>query len=285
MQQETIDFSHCAFGSVGATRVDGVGPSEETATPIHQAAARVSAVGVDGGLCRKLDAARKDLLDLTCRNNLLNTPRGSSQSSRLEIVDELSDEVFRHLVREGKAMSFLPVPDREEGEREGDTPADTGLLFQPEDEEVDENGVAPRHIDDRLQTRLTSERLQRKLLRLFYDARTFEEEQGVNILYLALGFLKWFEADSSDRVRHAPLLLIPVKLDRNSANSRFKLRYTDDDLATNLSLQAKLEAEFGVELPDVPDVEDLSPGDYFAEVAKAVADRPRWEVLRDDMVL
>lgn len=54
---------------------------------------------MDNTLIEKLDIARKDLLDLTARNRLVNTPRGSGRSGRLEIVDELSEEVFRHLVR------------------------------------------------------------------------------------------------------------------------------------------------------------------------------------------
>ena len=52
------------------------------------------------------------------------------------------------------------------------------MLFQPEDddEQEDAEGHLPtRHVDRNLQTVLTSEQLQRKLLKLYYDARTFEE--------------------------------------------------------------------------------------------------------------
>ena len=230
-----------------------------------------------------LENARRELLDLTARNRLLNTARSSTRSSRLEIVDELSDEVFRHLVAEGKAMSFLPV--REEEQAEGNGDEDQGLLFQPEEDELDESGLAARHIDNKLQTRLTSDRLQKRLLKLFYDARTYEEEQGVNILYLAVGFLKWYEDDNSGRERFAPLVLIPATLDRQSATSRFKIRYTEDDINTNLSLQARLKSDFGVELPDGPDIEELRPSDYYAAVATAVRGQPRWEVLPNDVVL
>lgn len=41
-----------------------------------------------------------------------------------------------------------------------------------------------RHAETRLQTRLTPKGLQQCLLELYLDARTLEEEQGVNILYL-----------------------------------------------------------------------------------------------------
>ena len=221
-----------------------------------------------------LDNARTGLLDLSTRNRLLSTSR-TSRSSRLEVVDELSEETFRHLVKEGKSMGFLPKP-------EGDSESDH-LFDQPEDDE--ENGLATRHTDDKLQTELISEKLQRRLLKLFYDARTFEEEQGVNILYLALGFLKWYEDDKSDRERFAPLILVPVELSRRSATSRFKIKYTEDDITTNLSLQARLKSDFGILLPEVPEDDEISPEEYFDAVSNTIRDKRRWEVLRNDMVL
>lgn len=293
---------------------------------------------------QKLEAARRELLDLTGRNRLLNTQRSSSRSSRLEIVDEKSQEVFRHLVLEGKAMGFLPgidpaeVPDLTDtpdslnfdddgpglkvteelefddvtGESSGDsfdarqeasltdfveahTPSDFHCapeLGQPDENESDENesddsgqdGPADRHVDSNLQTPLTSEKLQKRLLRLFYDARTYEEEQGVNILFLALGFLKWVEPDKSDKPRYAPLILVPVVLSRRSAGTKFRIRYADEEIITNLSLAEKLKVDFNLELPQIPE-EDLDPAAYFEVVRTAVASEETWEVLGDDMVL
>ncbi|WP_406693837.1 DUF3320 domain-containing protein [Singulisphaera sp. Ch08] len=55
----------------------------------------------------RLNADRRDLLDLSLRNPLLNyRPR----SRGLEIVGESPPDVFRILVREGRAMSFLHDP-------------------------------------------------------------------------------------------------------------------------------------------------------------------------------
>ena len=228
----------------------------------------------------RLESSRKDLLDLTARNRLISTPRGRSRTRSIEIVDERSDEIFRLLVRERKSMSFLAGRESDDGEG-----AENEVLFQPEDEGDSDGELAARHTDTRLQTTLTSAALQKRLLQTFTDARTFEEEQGVSILYLAMGFLQWFEAPQSDKARFAPLLLVPVDLERQSAGTRFKLKIREEDITTNLSLQAKLNGEFGVTMPDVPDLEDLNPSDYFAEVANSVKDQERWEVLPNDMVL
>jgi hypothetical protein len=239
-----------------------------------------SANGAD--VIKGIQSTRRDLLDLSARNRLINTPRGPSPGRRIEIVDERSEEVFRLLVRERKAMSFLAGVVEPENDTVEPKESETASahLAQPEEDTID-----PRHNDLRLQTRLTSERLQGRLLDMYYDAQTFEQEQGVSILYLAMGFLKWYEAAASDKARYAPLLLIPVDLERPSAAKRFRLRYRDEDVTTNLSLQAKLKAEFGIDLPDVPEIEEKSPTAYFDAVAEAIVDQPRWEVLRNDMVV
>lgn len=231
----------------------------------------------------KLEHARRELLDLTTRNRLINTSRSNTRSGRLDIVDERAEEVFRILVQEKRAMSFSPRFQEREDSKGGDD--ETELMLQPNEDDEQMVGLADRHTDANLQTALTSEQLQRRLLKLYYDARTFEEEQGVNILYLAIGFLKWFEDDTSDKERFAPLLLIPVQLDRKSANARFRLRNSEDDITTNLSLQEKLKVDFGLRLPDMPEVDEFSPAAYFAEVRKAIETKPRWRLLDHDMVL
>jgi very-short-patch-repair endonuclease len=235
------------------------------------------------GLNSILQKAREELLDLSARNRLINTPRDPARGKKLDIVDERSEDVFRLLVRERKAMSFLPGKEDPPPESDdGPTPA---ALSQPEEEKPVEGAVDPRHGDLRLQTRLSSERLQTRLLDMYYDGQTYEQEQGISILYLAIGFLKWYESPTSDKARYAPLLLLPVDLERPSAKSRFRLRAREADIATNLSLQAKLESEFGVVLPEVPDLDELATSAYFEAVEQAIVDQSRWEVLPNDMVL
>lgn len=259
----------------------------------------------------QITRSRRELLDLTARNRLINTPLTRSRSSRLDVTDELSSEVFRIIVQERREMAFLSKeqpeteeqPDSNEAtvadeaeqhesqtttsddsvETSDDSGAEDALHFAQPVEQDDE--IADRHLDKNLQTPLDDEKLQKKLLRLFYDARGFYEEQGVNSLYLAMGFLEWYESPTSDKPRYAPLLLIPVELHRRTVNAKFRLRMLDDELTTNLSLQEKLKAEFGLQLPDVPEVDDLSPGDYFDAVQKVVDGQPRWKVHRDRMTL
>ncbi len=67
-----------------------------------------------------------------------------------------------------------------------------------------------RYTDSWLETRLGPDALQKKLLKIAREAQTAEEESGVNVLYLAMGFLTWYEDKASSLPREAPLVLLPV---------------------------------------------------------------------------
>lgn len=229
---------------------------------------------------------RHALLDLSTRNRLLNTPLRTRNNRAIEIVDEKATEVFS-LLSAGRSMTFLPGVELSEEERKELDPADTvtGGIPQPEGDTVDERGFATRHTDSRLQTRLTSEGLQKRLFDIWYDAQTLEQEQGVNILYLGLGLLRWFDTDSSEILRHSPLILLPVKLERTSAADRFKLMWRDEPPSPNLTLQAKMKTEFGLDIEDFADEDEVDLSAYFTSIAGSVKSKSRWEVLPDAMVL
>ena len=233
-----------------------------------------------------LERERKELLDLGRRNRLLNTPRHKSRTKTIEVIDELSDQIFKILHKDRKEMTFRAAEPQMEID-DADVDGDEFFLLPPlpEDDGIGEDGLARRHTDTRLQTRLSPERLQKRLRQLHQDARTAEEEQGVNLLFLAVGFLKWYESDSSDIASYAPLIVLPVSLNRKSAAAQFRLRYSEEEFAENLSLAAKLDDSFGITLPPITDPEDLDVREYFDRVRAVVAQQRRWEVNDDDMVL
>jgi len=239
-----------------------------------------------GNIRGQLEKARLELLDLSSRNRLLHTPLDAAKPAAraIRVRDELASEVLRLLFTEGKALTFAPGT----GTVSEDT--DTAGLPQPDDSEAaDDRGVKSRHRDTRLQTALTSQGLQKRLLKMYYDARTFSEEQGVNILYLALGFLEWIdEADPRKPARCAPLVLIPATIERQSAADKFRIRwYEGEDPGSNLTLEAKLDSEFKIRMPEFPDVNapEFQLGAYFDAVAEAVRNQPGWRVRRDDILL
>ena len=238
----------------------------------------------------KLETARTELLELSARNRLLNTPRSSKSSRTVEIIDEKSTEIFRLLVREERAFTFSAG--RSSSKSSANNPFETEEeqddivdLAQPEDETVDARGIPKRHADTNLQTRLTSKGLQKRLLELYSDSITLEQEQGVNILFLAMGMLRWIDPKNSANIRHAPLILIPASLERTTAADKFKLKWRHEEQAANLSLEAYLEREHLIRLPHFESGEDFEPTTYTSAVAESIASKPGWEVLPDDMVL
>lgn len=232
----------------------------------------------------KLEQARRELLDLGLRNTLLNYQELKSKGVRM--VDELPEEVFRILVEEGRSMSFLPALRDAREEPVSEIPEELASILEEEMRQGDQEEAAAPHKDTKLQTPYPADRLQYRLLNTYYAARTALEEQGVNILFLALGMLDWYEDESSDFLHRAPLVLIPVNLSRESVRGRFKIEYTGDEIDTNLSLQMKLKAEYGIDLPPVAEQDAGFPvEDYFESVACAVRHLSRWRVDRQAIVL
>jgi len=227
-----------------------------------------------------LQSQRRVLLDLTYRNRLLNLPKKPSARS-IVVHDELSEQIMQMLLV-GKSLSFAPAPGDVAGEElsidELVRDDEEVALPQPDNDEVDEQGIALRHTDTRLQTKLKTDHLQRRLLEIYYESRTMLEEQGVNVLYLALGQLHFRERDGSDEFRNAPLVLMPVTLERKTAKDRFYLKWNEEDPQENLSLREKLRVEFGIKLPPFPDVEAFSAKEYLASIRNSVASQPGWTV-------
>lgn len=246
-----------------------------------------------------LDRIRKKLLDLSRRNRLLNHRAGSRS---LTIVDELPDQVFKALVADGQTMYFAPLPEPEEENHEpGLFPgprditvthpqsrsSDESFPIRTESELPTPNRSAqpePKHNDQFLQTQLYARDLERRLKKISGDAQSAIEESGTNILYLAIGFLEWYEDDNSDQKNRAPLILVPValergKLDIKAFRYKYSLSYTGEDISYNLSLAEKLKQDFGIVLPEIDD--ELKPEEYLEQVRLAVAEKKRWRVARE----
>ncbi len=229
----------------------------------------------DASILAKIEASRRELLDLGLRNPLLNYR--TLRAKGVDIVGESAAQVFQTLVADGRSMSFLPGGEDGDGERDGDNP-----YARP---------AAANQSDRNLQTGVPADDLQKRLLNTFRDANTSLQETGVNTLFLALGMLRWYEADSSGLARYAPLVLVPVKLERTGARERFTIEYTGDDLGVNLSLIEKAGAEFGLSLPGrdalEPDDSDMDAAGYITEVADVVSRSApqRWVVEPDRIAL
>ncbi|PKM31581.1 MAG: DUF3320 domain-containing protein [Gammaproteobacteria bacterium HGW-Gammaproteobacteria-11] len=259
-------------------------------------------------ISQKLQASRKELLDIGLRNSMLNFRK---TKKTLMIVDEQSEDVFNVLYRQEKAVTFAPLAHNklaqfetsenlEDAETDSESASEAELLHELDslgwssssDEGVAEDaGKTRRHPNTRLQTAIDDEHLFLQLLKIHTEAKGFIEEQGVNTLYLALGFMHWYEADSSEKLRKAPLIMLPVSLERSSAKDAFRLKYTGDELMPNLSLVAKLKTDFGLDMTTCGFDEDSfaadegSLGSFYADVSDVISKQKRWKVASNEIAL
>jgi hypothetical protein len=229
-----------------------------------------------------LETARKQLVETGTRNKLVHTNRHGKRPSNLALFNPDIDRFFSRLLHEKASFRLRADPAATVREHQGTSNSALEIMGDTQEARVlsfdDQKG-------DALQTRLGANALGRKLLKFWRDAKTLEEEQGVNILYVAIGFLRWYEDDKSNVVRAAPLVLVPVSLERDRRLSSFTLRAREDDVSTNLPLAERLRDQEGIILPEIPEGDEWSTSDYFEEVSKVISAKGRWSVDRSGVEL
>ena len=245
-----------------------------------------------------LEKIRRRLLDLTRRNQLLNYKHPRLRSIR--IVDELPDQLFKALY-DGATFTFAPVPEppkfKDADERIRDMyPDRAGQRVRPDavawarHKGIDTGYDLPstpseedaRHRDRKIQTLFYPEDLESQLGNIARLARTAMEESGVNVLYLAFGFLEWRQTEDADP-NLAPLLLLPVTItkagiDAHTHRYKYEVKYSDEDLGTNISLRELLKSQFGLELPDLE--EEDTPEGYLKKCEPLLKAKPEWRLHR-----
>ena len=170
-----------------------------------------------------------------------------------------------------------------------DSNVEDTLKYVDDKDELPEptDNPAPKHIDRCLQTRLLSQLLERRCKNALRHWRTGIEEAGINLLYLAIGFIEWCESNNSEVINRAPLLLVPLHIARTRLDTKtncysYIISYSGEDVETNLSLSEKLSHDFDLILPEV--TEEVTPEDYFLEVGKTISKKKQWRVAREMVV-
>ena len=239
---------------------------------------------------------RKSLLDTTKRNRLIKFVAG--RIGGVSLVRPAANDLWHRLVRDGEELTFvwkrevlgLPQEVLDAETLSADFDPTSGKA------EVNEDAVRWELLDLCLRSQrlkaadllsdLNDRQLAARLLRLKRTSDEAQTDHGVTTLFAAFGFLKWYEsADSQDEVR-SPLLLVPVKLARETLESSFTLVVQDDDILPNYCLAELLQTQFRIALPTAaehtPDPEDPEClAKYLAAIADRVKHVPRWEVVAD----
>ena len=182
---------------------------------------------------------QRKLLDLSLRNRLLNY-RDSKQTLPLRCPDvgALEDGLAA-----GKTYRGLSLKD--------DDPLGSRTLSPEEIQRIEEEVVLDAFERRQLAVPLTGQEMNARLLTLYRRARSDMQEGGTNTLFLAAGFLRWKKTEGDTRSYRAPLVLIPVKLERRSAQSPFRISHHEDDVQINSTLLEFLKRDFDLRIPEL----------------------------------
>ena len=153
------------------------------------------------------------LLDFSARNRLLNIPQKSRQVVHLA-CDDLA--TLEDMLADGKSVSVRSTEEKKK--------------------------------DHVLYADLPPDEVKRRMVGLLRDARRNLEESGVNTLFLALGTLQWLEPGrgANRKAYRAPILLVPVRLERASMADGVKMSALDEDTSVNVTLVEFLRSQCGV---------------------------------------
>jgi very-short-patch-repair endonuclease len=229
----------------------------------------------------RLDAWKRRLLDLTKRNRLLNL-KPSKTAIRLVCADAAALE---DALADGNKITIVPFETL--AKRGGGRDEATLVVQRKIDFELE---TARRALENnQVPARLDEANLKAGIVELFRKAKSDLEEGGANTLFLAIGMLKWREAETSTTWHQAPLLLVPVRLERATAANAPKLVQHADDTVFNMTLLEMLRQDFELRIPklegELPsDGHGVDVNQVLKLVRTAIRDVPGWEVL-DDMVL
>lgn len=194
-----------------------------------------------------LNKAKKELLDFGLRNQLINF---KLPKARGLVLNESPLEIFKVLINQDKTVGIS-------GLDENDEPT----------------------LEDGFRTKYKEEDLIKRIKKTIRDARSHIEERGINILFLSLGQLEWFEEKDQEKKYKAPLILLPVELKFNDKTKHFTVTNIDNEFQENTSLKEKLRLEYGIQFPEIKlEDNEFNLIEYFENIKIAVEKQKDWKV-------
>lgn len=203
-----------------------------------------------------LEQKRHPLLTNRLRSALLN--HSPYRKRGLELINVRPQQIYESLILEEKPLTFGPLTS---GEKDEGTPTD-----QPH-ESLLQTPYAPGHL-------LT------RLLHTHALARHSVNDFGETLLFLTLGKLRWHDRSDPDTALQAPLLFLPVQIERDDIPTPFSIRATGEDPVVNPLMKQVLYDEYGIDLPDFEAFSSDGVTRYLEIVSNRIAPQDGWSVGR-----
>lgn len=198
------------------------------------------------------------LLDLTLRNRLLN------HRETANVLPVIGGDIstFYDTFLDGKAIRLMPAdssnatayaPRTSDARRTQDLWTSGGTVTNVKsfatasfnDGATTNTGILKRIPTEanRLHVSLTENQFQKSCLAIYRQNRRELEESGSTTLFVGLGYLAWFEAKETENQRLAPLMLVPVTIERDRVGGPYFVTRAGE-MMPNISLIKKLELDF-----------------------------------------
>ncbi|MGN0553993.1 MAG: DUF4011 domain-containing protein [Oscillospiraceae bacterium] len=221
----------------------------------------------------KIRIWERKLLDFSLRNSLLNF-RITKNTMQLMTADlgKLEDELAS-----GNDFRIMEIPS------EWTLSARDAKIFAIENEKDLITSIAEAEFKSkRIRTFLGERDLDAALKNIYRSAKVSMEENGSNSLFLALGLLRWFESDLSEKPRYAPIVLIPIDIVRNTRNKGYVIRSRQEDTQINVTLLEYLRQDHGINITGLDplplDEHGIDLPLVFNTIRQAVMGKKRWNI-------
>jgi very-short-patch-repair endonuclease len=222
----------------------------------------------------RLEKWKRSLLDLSLKNRLLNF-KDSKSTIAIECPDPAALEDRLSDGDRFKLLGKTRVLDGSDGR-------DAALLVDRQNEDARKDFILDAMKRGDLHANVADTELEGRLTDLYRASRLAFEEGGANILYLCLGFLKWTPQDGAGPYR-APLILVPVQLERKSVRSGFRLALHEDEARFNPTLLQMLKQDFDLSMPEFDvelpqDASGIDVAGIWKTVRRHIKSIKGWEV-------
>lgn len=228
---------------------------------------------VEQNVMTKQKLWERKLLDLSLRNPLLNFRVNKSvvqlmTPSLARLEDELSD---------GEVFNISEVPAESKF-----TPGEDKIYdLDGEFSEWAKVNSESEFSNKRIRTFLQGKDLENSMKYLSRQAKLSLEENGSNTLYLAEGFLKWYE-EGTNKERFAPLILIPVDITKKLQEKTYKIKVRDEEAQFNVTLLEFLRQDFGMDIggldPLPNDEHGINIPLILNTLRQSVMEKEHWDV-------
>ena len=168
-------------------------------------------------LNKKIEYWKGKLLDISLKNKLINFKEKSSVVPI--IIQQDLDTIYDLIVNKNKKFTLATNSEK--------------------------NNI--------LNVKLTEREAKNRLYNIYLSSKESVSEQGINTLYMTLGFLE-YEDKETESIIKAPLILVPIKIEKRKETEKEKLPYViyflEDDIHINPALRQKLLYQNNLDIED-----------------------------------